>query len=91
MHIDDACEGTLAVINSNKCSKQILNIGGDTETTIKEVAETLLKLMDIDKKIELHDAPKGSATRRWPSIDKIKMLTGWQPKIKLEQGLKDCI
>ena len=91
LHINDACEGTLAVINSNKCSKQILNIGGDTETTIKEVAETLLKLMDIDKQIELHDAPKGSATRRWPSIDKIKMLTGWQPKIKLEQGLKDCI
>ena len=47
--------------------------------------------MNVDKQIELHDAPKGSATRRWPSIDKIKTLTGWEPKIKLEQGLKDCI
>ena len=91
LHIQDACEGTVAVINSNKCRKQILNIGGDTEITIKKVAEILLRLMNVDKQIELHDAPKGSATRRWPSIDKIQMLTGWQPKIELEQGLKDCI
>jgi len=91
LHIKDACEGTIAVLNSGKCNNQIINIGGNRETTIKEVAEIILRLMKVDKKIDLNDAPMGSATRRWPAIDKIKILTGWEPKINLEEGLKDCI
>jgi len=91
LHIDDAVEATKAVLESTQCSKQILNVGGDKETTIKEVAEILLQLMNIDKPIKLNEAPQGSATRRWPSIEKIKQLTGWQPRIELQQGLKDCI
>jgi nucleoside-diphosphate-sugar epimerase len=89
LHINDAVDATIAVLQSDTCKKEIVNIGGPIETTIKEVAEKICTVMNIDaSNMTLHDAPEGSAMRRWPSIDKIKKLTGWYPKISLEEGLR---
>ena len=89
LHINDAVDATIAVLQSDTCKKEIVNIGGPIETTIKEVAEKICTVMNIDASdMTLHDAPEGSAMRRWPSIDKIKKLTGWYPKISLEEGLR---
>lgn len=88
IYIDDAIDATELLINNQDATNEIFNIGGDKETTIKEVAETILRLMDKeDVELDLHPAPEGSTMRRWPDTTKLKSLTGFKQKVSLEEGL----
>ena len=53
------------------------------------VAKLILKYKYPDKykKIIKKDAPMGSALKKISDIKKIKKLTGWKPKIKVEDGI----
>ena len=88
IYIDDAIDATELLINNQGAINDIFNIGGEKETTILEVAKTILKLMNKeDVELELHPAPIGSTMRRWPDISKLKNLTGFEQKVSLEEGL----
>ena len=54
------------------------------------VANLILKLKypNKSKKIIKKIAPQGSTFKRMPDIKKIKKLTGWEPKIKVQEGIK---
>ncbi|MDA8405375.1 MAG: SDR family oxidoreductase [Deltaproteobacteria bacterium] len=69
-----------------------INLGNPHEVTIKELAETILKLIGTDKsKIVYKDLPKDDPTRRRPDISLAKKALNWDPKIPLEDGLKATI
>lgn len=88
IYINDAIDATELLINNQGAINDIFNIGGEKETTILEVAKTILKLMNKeDVELELHPAPIGSTMRRWPDISKLKNLTGFEQKVSLEEGL----
>lgn len=89
LHIDDFCKALEKVIVSKKCINQIINIGSNFEMSTLNVAKLILKYKYPNnvKKIIKKDAPKGSASKRMPDIKKIKQLTGWEPKIKVEDGI----
>ncbi len=89
LHIDDFCKALEKVIVSKKCINQIINIGSNFEMSTLNVAKLILKYKYPNKvkKIIKKDAPKGSANKRMPDIKKIKQLTGWEPKIKVEDGI----
>jgi UDP-glucose 4-epimerase len=88
IYIDDAIDATEMLLDTNKSKNGIYNIGGEEETTIQSVAETILKLMKIETEMDLYDAPEGSCMRRCPDITKLKKTTGFKQKISLEEGLK---
>ncbi len=69
-----------------------INLGNPHEVTIKELAETILKLIRTDKsKIVYKDLPEDDPTRRRPDISLAKKALNWGPKIPLEDGLKATI
>ncbi len=69
-----------------------INLGNPHEVTIKELAETILKLIGTDKsKIVYKDLPKDDPTRRRPDISLAKKALSWDPKIPLQDGLKATI
>jgi GDP-4-dehydro-6-deoxy-D-mannose reductase len=72
---------------------EVYNIGSGTAWSIQEIVTKLLKLATVPIRIEqdparlrVTDVPVliGDAT-------KLRRLTGWQPKISLEQSLKDIL
>ena len=93
LHIDDFCTALELVIKSKKCINQIINIGSNFEMSTLNVANLILKYKypNETKKIIKKDAPEGSALKRMPDIKKIKKLTGWEPKIKIQEGIKRLI
>ena len=95
--IDDAIDAFNLIEKNENCKNQIFNIGTTTETSILELAKIIIKLSNSKSKIifKTYEEQFGNSyediQRRVPSIDKLKELTGWQPRFTLEAGLKEMI
>jgi len=89
-YIDDAITMTHNLIKNH--SGHIVNVGRQEEIKISTVAKVIMKLMDVDpNRLEIMDAPKGSAKRRCPDTTLVKQLTGFNNYTPLEIGLKKTI
>lgn len=89
-YIDDAITMTHDLIKNH--SGHIVNVGRQEEIKISTVAKVIMKLMDVDPtRLEIMDAPKGSAKRRCPDTTLVKQLTGFNNYTPLEIGLKKTI
>lgn len=89
-YIDDAITMTHNLIKNH--SGHIVNVGRQEEIKISTVAKVIMKLMDVDPtRLEIMDAPKGSAKRRCPDTTLVKQLTGFNNYTPLEIGLKRTI
>jgi len=68
-----------------------INIGNPGEFTILELAEKVIKLTGSKSKIVKEPLPADDPKQRRPDISKAKKFLNWEPKIPLEQGLKETI
>ncbi len=88
-YISDAVTATQMVMESQHTDGQIVNIGNSNEEiAIKYLAKKLFKVGRFNPKLSIKDAPIGSVPRRCPDISKLKNMTGFNPKINLDKGLK---
>jgi len=79
----------------DKCpAGEVYNIGGKETMPVKEMLDKLLKLSTA-KNIKVEVDPErlrpSDVTLQIPCIDKFTKLTGWEPKIKFEQTLRDTL
>ena len=87
-YIDDAIEMTILACESSLTESEILNIGNSSEEiTIRDLVETIAGILDTKIFIKDIDDTPGSPKRRCPDITKINKLTGYEPKVNLEEGL----
>src|SRR5690606_6170277 len=87
-YVDDTVEALLAVMNSPVCIGEILNVGNPEEYTIIEIAKLVKELTGSSSEIVFKPLPQDDPAQRRPSIEKIKRLVGWEPKISLREGLQ---
>ena len=88
-YVDDTIDGTLALLESRHPGP--FNIGNPDEITILKLAEMIKELTNSKSKITYHPLPEDDPSRRCPNIAKAKKLLKWEPKVSLEQGLKNTI
>ena len=90
-YVDDNAEATYNALFENKFVNDTVNIGSDSETSILELAELVIKLTKSKSKI-IHLPPlkEGDMTRRQPDIAKMMTLVD-RPLTSLEVGLKKTI
>lgn len=87
-YIDDLINGMIKMMNTKKDLTGPINLGNPDEFTIKVLAETILKLIpDSKSSIVYKKLPIDDPQKRKPDISLAKEKLGWQPKIKLEDGL----
>lgn len=67
------------------------NIGNPTEMTIKEFAETIVKLTGSRSSITYHPLPEDDPKQRRPDISKARRVLDWEPKVKLAEGLEKTL
>jgi len=66
----------------------VFNIGSNTETSLRDLAEALLEVMGSDLTVEFGpERAVNGVTRRLASIDAAQRQLGWQPEVDLKQGL----
>ncbi|MFC1992241.1 NAD-dependent epimerase/dehydratase family protein [Chloroflexota bacterium] len=87
-YVEDAVDATIKVAESEKASSEIINIGNDAEEiSISTLASKLFKVAGFFPEVEPLPSPPGSPDRRCPAINKLRDVTGFKPKIALDEGL----
>jgi UDP-glucuronate decarboxylase len=89
-YVDDLVDGLLGMMNQDK-EIGPLNMGNPVEFTIRELAELILRLTGSNSRIEFRPLPQDDPTQRQPDIRLARKLLGWEPKVALEEGLKETI
>ncbi|WP_413827274.1 GDP-L-fucose synthase family protein [Methanobrevibacter sp. UBA313] len=86
LYVDDMAEATVFVLENYKGS-DFINIGSFSEITIKELAETIQKVIGYEGELMFDTSKPDGMFRKKLDTTKINEL-GWQPKFSLENGLK---
>ena len=84
-YVSDTVAGIIAMMESNHY--EVFNIGNPYEMTVKELAETILKLTNSKSEIIYKPLPNDDPQQRRPDISKAKDKLNWEPKVGLETGL----
>jgi UDP-glucuronate decarboxylase len=90
-YIDDLIEGIILMMNTRPNFTGPVNIGNPGEFSIKELAEHIIRLTEGKSKISYSDLPQDDPKQRKPDISLAKKELLWEPKISLEDGLKETI
>jgi UDP-glucose 4-epimerase len=89
--IDDNIEVTVKAFEENKWVNDIVNVGSDLETTVLQLAQTIIRLAESNSSIiHLPALEEGDMTRRQPDNSKMKAVLG-KELIALEKGLLQVI
>jgi UDP-glucuronate decarboxylase len=89
-YVDDLISGMILIMEQNETVGP-LNLGNPEEFTILELAEKVVKKVGGKSKIVFEPLPADDPTQRQPNIDKVKKITGWTPKVALDEGLDRTI
>jgi UDP-glucuronate decarboxylase len=90
-YVDDLIDGMIRMMNTPDDFTGPVNLGNPDEFTIRELAETVIRLTGSKSKIVFHPLPPDDPTQRQPNITLAKNKLGWAPTIKLEKGLVKTI
>lgn len=90
--VHDVVDAFILTLEKDEANYQVFNVGSGKGTTILEVAQTLSKLLEKSGLIQVTEEFRKNDIRHcFADILKAKKLLGWEPKISLEQGLKELI
>lgn len=86
MHVRDCVDGIYQLMQSSW--SEPLNIGSDRLVAIDELARIIMKIAGVNLKIR-HDLNKPQGVRGRNSNNQLcKKILGWEPRLRLEDGLK---
>lgn len=85
--VDDMIDGLIRLMNTDDSIKGPINIGNPEEFTILELAQKVIELTGSKSKIIFKPLPADDPMQRQPNIDKARNILGWEPKVKLQEGL----
>ncbi len=88
-YVDDMVDGLIRLSRSEE--RYPVNLGNPVEMTILEFAERIKAAAGITAPIVFKPLPEDDPRRRRPDITKAKRVLGWEPKISLEDGLRDTL
>lgn len=89
-YVDDLIEGMVRFMDQDAFIGPV-NIGNPGEFTIKELAEKVLTLTGSTGTIVYKDIPPDDPKQRQPDITLAREKLGWEPRIRLDEGLKKTI
>ena len=90
-YVDDLIEALFLMMQTGADFPGPVNIGNPGEFTMLELAEKVLTLTGSKSKIVFQPLPQDDPKQRRPDIALAKEKLDWQPKVKLEDGLKETI
>ena len=90
-YVDDLIEGMIRLMDSGDDVTGPINVGNPGEFTMIELAEAVLRLTGSKSKLVRLPLPADDPKQRQPDITKARDVLGWEPKVQLEDGLKETI
>jgi len=88
-YITDLVDGIIRLMLSDV--NDPVNIGNPREMTIKEIAETIIRMTQSRSRLVYRPLPTDDPKQRRPDIIRARTLLGWEPNVQLEEGLVKTI
>jgi GDP-L-fucose synthase len=89
LYVDDLADAVVFLMENHDYKEigEIINIGVGKDTSIKELAETVKKIVEYKGEIKWDTSKPDGTPRKLLDVSKLKKL-GWEAKIPLEEGIK---
>jgi dTDP-glucose 4,6-dehydratase len=84
-YVTDLVDGIIRLMLSSE--NDPVNIGNPVEMTIKQIAETIIRMTGSTSRIVYRPLPTDDPKQRRPDITRARTLLGWEPTVQLEEGL----
>jgi UDP-glucuronate decarboxylase len=89
--VDDLIEAMIRMMSTETNFPGPINIGNPGEFTMLELAEKIVKLTKSKSRLIHNPLPSDDPKQRQPDISLAREKLGWEPKVSLEDGLKETI
>ena len=90
-YVSDLVEGMIRMMESGDDFTGPVNIGNPGEFTMLELAEKVIEFTGSKSEIVFEPLPQDDPKMRRPDITLAKEKLDWEPKVKLDEGLKKTI
>ena len=94
-YVDDICNAFFEIYKTKKTIGEVINVGSNYNISVKNLAKKIQKIMKLNYNIKSTIKKKRPAKSEVFHLrcnnNKIKKLTNWKQKIKLDNGLKKTI
>jgi dTDP-glucose 4,6-dehydratase len=87
--VSDLVDGLYRLMQSDE--RYPVNLGNPRELTIKQFAEEIRRLTKTKSELVYRPLPTDDPKQRQPDISKARRILGWEPRVDLEDGLKQTI
>ena len=90
-YVDDLIDGLIRLMDSSDDFTGPVNLGNPVEITILQLAQKIIELTGSKSEIIYKPLPEDDPRQRQPAINLAEEQLQWNPKIKLEDGLRKTI
>ena len=87
--VDDLVEGIVRLLRSDRT--QPVNLGNPHELSVREFAETIIRLIRSPSTIAFKPLPVDDPKVRQPDVSIARRILEWEPRVSLEDGLRKTI
>ena len=88
-YVSDMVEGLCRLMLSDE--RYPVNLGNPREMTILEFAEHIRRITGSQSEIVFRPLPEDDPQQRQPDITKARTLLGWEPRVPLDEGLRETV
>ena len=86
LYVDDLARACVFLMERYS-EEQFINVGFGSDITIKELAETIQRIIGFKGEIEWDTTKPDGTPRKWMDSSRIQSL-GWMPQVDLETGIR---
>jgi nucleoside-diphosphate-sugar epimerase len=86
--ISDCVAANLAAAEVAEAAGEVFNIGGGSRVVLKEIIDTIERIVDRPIRIDFTEAARGDARHTSADVSKAQKILGYQPQVALEEGLR---
>jgi len=90
-YVEELVDGLIRLMNTPEGTTGPVNLGNPGEFTIRELAEKTIALTGSTSTLVERPLPEDDPQQRQPDIALARELLAWEPKIPLEDGLKETV
>jgi UDP-glucuronate decarboxylase len=90
-YVDEMVDAFIRLMDTGRDFIGPVNLGNPGEFTIRELAEKTIAMTGSQSSLNNHPLPEDDPKQRQPDISLAKEKLGWEPVIKLEEGLDKTI
>jgi UDP-glucose 4-epimerase len=93
VHVSDVVDALVKVGASEKANGEVYNLGAGTCISILELAKMIIKILELKKTVitTTNISWQGDVTKIWFNNNKAKRELKWNPKITLEDHIREII